>query len=72
MTFDTHKQQNLLHRVSILISKETSWHEYLTSSNSNTTKYLLKSGWSDFVKDKFLKTRIIYVFEKIKKPGIAI
>jgi len=58
--------------VSFFISKETSWHEYLTSSNSNTTKYLLKSGWSDFVKDNNLKARNVLVFEKIKKPGIAI
>jgi len=58
--------------VSFFISKETSWHEYLTSSNSNTTKYLLKSGWTDFVKDNNLKAGNVLVFEKIKKPGIVI
>jgi len=58
--------------VSFLISKETSWHEYLTWSNSNTTKYLLKSGWSDYVKDNNLKAGNVLVFEKIEKPGIAI
>jgi len=58
--------------VSFFISKETSWHEYLTSSNSNTTKYLLKSSWSDFVKDNNLKAGNVLVFEKIKKLGIAI
>jgi len=58
--------------VSFLISKETSWHEYLTSSNSNTTKDMLKFDWSDFVKDNNLKVGNVLVCEKIKKPGIAI
>jgi len=58
--------------VSFFISKETSWHEYLTSSNSNTTKYLLKSGLTDFVNDNNLKAGNVCVFEKIKKTGIAI
>jgi len=58
--------------VSFFISKETSWHEYLTSSNNNTTKYLLKSGWADFVKDNNLKVGNVLVFEKIKNQGIAI
>jgi len=55
-----------------LISNETSWNEYLTSSNSNTTKYMLKSGWTNFVKDNNLKAGNICVFEKIKKTEIAI